>query len=199
MVIEKMIKENPAIELGIRREPEKQIKYLTTDEMSKMNELASDKARDSAIVSVLLNCGLRSHELLGLDLMSIKNGCLHVIGKGGKPRSVPVPASTQTTINEYLKVRKAKRNEMALFTNKDGGRLGRTSLTKTTKKYFKQLGHADFSNHTCRHSTASAYAMNGADIITIGEILGHSNPATSKIYIHIAESRLKEKSIDFLK
>ena len=154
--------------------------------------------RNKAMLELLYGTGLRISELLDLKMSDIdlENCVIRCFGKGSKERIVPIGEYVLYYINEYLnerpKLSKNKKSEY-LFLNKSGDHLSRFSFFKIIKKLLKEKNiNVDVSPHTLRHSFATHMLEYGADLRTIQELLGHSDIATTKIYTHISNNRIKE-------
>lgn len=176
-------------------------KVMTVEEVDKLLNIECKTAfdyRNKAMLELLYATGLRISELLSLKLgdIDLENCIVRCYGKGNKERIVPIGEYVLFYINEYLKYRpmlaKNKRTDY-LFLNKLGGSLSRFSFFKILKSMLSEKGiKKDVSPHTLRHSFATHMLEYGADLRTIQELLGHTDIATTKIYTHISNNRIKE-------
>ena len=190
----------------------KSIKFLTLDQIGKLLSSIEPKddisIRDRAILESFFSTGLRIAELVSLNLEqfeSIKNRKdleLGIIGKGGKPRTVYFSERALEYIRKYLEIRNAAKNmnSKALFINFRGDkkndadiRLTPRSIERIVKKYALLSGIPIFTTpHTLRHSYATDLMNQGVDLRSIQEFLGHSNIATTQIYTHVTNKRLRD-------
>lgn len=162
-----------------------------------------DGLRDKAILETLFSTGLRVSELASLnrDTINFERREFPIIGKGGKERIVFLSESACETINNALDVRKDSYKPLFIrFQGRqdpsDDGenmRLTTRSIERIVEKYVKQVGlSVKATPHTLRHSFATDLLVNGADIRSVQEMLGHSNIATTQIYTHITNKQLRE-------
>lgn len=189
--------------------PEKQgksIKFLNLEQIEKLlnaPDLSNAAGlRDKSILEVLFSTGLRVAELVSLnkDQVKIENSSedleINVMGKGGKVRPVYLSSRAQKSLNDYLITRKDK--DKALFINYRGPtsknrRLTTRSIENIVRKYVLKAGISiAASPHTLRHSFATDLLMQGVDLRMIQEFLGHSNIATTQIYSHVTNKKLKD-------
>jgi integrase/recombinase XerC len=157
-------------------------------------------ARDRLILELLYGCGLRVHELAGLnkDALQLEQGNLSVLGKGRKERRVPVGRACQAAHEEYLRWRAALRHPKtgaqdpnALLLGRRGRRLGIRQIQNLVKSYGALgAGRADLHPHALRHSCATHMLEGGADIRVIQEFLGHQSLSTTQRYTHMSVERL---------
>jgi integrase/recombinase XerD len=154
-------------------------------------------ARDVAILELLYASGLRASELCDLKLRdtNLQIGCVRVLGKGMKERIVPVGRAARDAIERYLAdcrpVLERTPNE-CLFLSRTGRPLDRVALWVLVEKYGRQSGLLkSISPHVLRHCFASHLLGGGADLRVVQELLGHSDIATTQIYTHVDQSRLK--------
>lgn len=169
--------------------------------------------RDKAMIEILYGCGLRVSELLSLDSgdVDFSEGYVRVLGKGSKERMLPIGEYALEALREYLKKGRPEFphpiSEPALFLNKKGGRLSRITVFHrirylaarlglggySTRSYRKCIGVHGFSPHTFRHCFATHLLSNGADVITVAELLGHASVNTAVIYTHLTVDRLRDE------
>ena len=190
---------------------QKTIKFLSLDQIGKLLASVDPKdpisIRDRAILEAFFSTGLRIAELVALNLEQFnslkdkKEMELGVIGKGGKPRVVYFSERALSYIKKYLEIRNdiAYANTKALFVNfRDkksdaDARLTSRSIERMVKKYALLSGVPVFTTpHTLRHSYATDLMNQGVDLRSIQEFLGHSNIATTQIYTHVTNKRLRD-------
>jgi len=151
--------------------------------------------RDIAIIELLYGTGIRRAELAGLDLNSVKEKFIHVIGKGNKERIVPLTEKAREALKAYKKVRSALVNmnkmEQALFLSQLGGRLTTRQIARRVEKLLRNVSGAKrLSPHILRHSYATHLMDRGADLREIQELLGHASPNVTQNYTHVSTERL---------
>ena len=182
----------------------RQIKFLTDDQLERILNAPSGETvndlRDKTVLETLFSTGLRVAELVALnrEQINFQTREIGVIGKGNKPRVVFLSDNAVKALKNYLNKRKDK--EKALFINyrgkkKDDGsrRLTTRSVERIIKKYVLKAGvPVRATPHTMRHSFATDLLMQGADLRSVQELLGHSNIATTQIYTHVTNKQLKE-------
>lgn len=159
--------------------------------------------RNKSMLELMYGTGLRITELLDLKLndFDLENCIIRCYGKGSKERIVPIGEYTMESLTNYLEVRNMllkRKNCDYLFLNNLGGRLSRFSFFKILKKMLEEKGiHKDVSPHSLRHSFATHMLEYGADLRSIQELLGHSDIATTKIYTHISNNKIKKEYEEF--
>ena len=174
---------------------------LTIEEIERLLDLKPVNAftfRDRCILELLYSTGLRISELINLkfDNIMIDESLIKVMGKGSKERIVPLNDITTDYLKRYIEeVRPSMLKGIQtdfVFLNNHGKVLSRQAVFKMIKKRAVTVGiKKEISPHTLRHSFATHMLQNGADIRFIQELLGHSDVATTEIYTHIANERLK--------
>ena len=153
--------------------------------------------RDRAMLELLYATGLRVSELVGLQLPQLRLdvGFLVAFGKGSKERVVPVGEQAEHWTRRYLQeVRPdlARGRHQAVFVNRFGEAMTRQGFWKVLKAYGRETGiHAPLSPHVLRHSFATHLLEHGADLRAVQTMLGHADIATTQIYTHIHQQRLK--------
>jgi len=151
-------------------------------------------ARDHAMVELLYSSGLRSAELLGLDVVAsdsapgwvdLQAGEAHVLGKGSKRRIVPVGQAAQLALRQWLAVREALTPPQcpALFISRLGSRLTPMQLRNRLKQLAQQAGLPTHVHpHMLRHSFASHLLQSSGDLRAVQELLGHAHISTTQVY-----------------
>ena len=155
---------------------------------SAVDQLSGDDPlalRNAALVELVYACGLRSAEAVGLDLadVDLDREQVHVRGKGGKERIVPVGEEAVWRLGRWLRDGRphlARGACDALFLSVRGSRLD----TSTLRRLFPHP-------HGLRHAYATHLLEGGADLRTIQELLGHASLSTTQIYSHVDARRLR--------
>jgi integrase/recombinase XerD len=170
--------------------------------------IAAATARDGAtglrlgcMVEVLYASGLRISELLGLTYAAVARDPAYLIvkGKGGKERLAPLNDPARAAIKAYLPVRphffpKGAKDSPWLFPSRSGdGRLTRRRFSQLLDEAALAAGldPAKISPHGLRHAFATHLLEGGADLRVVQKLLGHADIATTQIYTHVAEGRLR--------
>lgn len=181
----------------------RQIEILEYKDLERMLTLPDSSTlrglRDRAILETFFSTGLRLSELCSLDrYLDFDRGELTVRGKGDKLRVVFLSKSAKESIKKYLDKRPDP--EKALFISltksknpKVLGRIISRTVQRMVSFYARKagiLGHV--SPHQLRHQFATDLLLNGADLRSVQEMLGHSNISTTQIYTHITNRELKE-------
>lgn len=177
-------------------------KYLTLEESMKLLDSVKSQftQRDYCMITLMLNCGMRVSELVGIDLTDIHDDTLRLLGKGNKERIVYLNEACQAALDEYLKVRKvpencSRENKNALFLSNHGKRLTTRRVEQIVEASLKQAGldGKGISPHKLRHTAATImFQHGGVDIRVLQEILGHSNLGTTEIYTHISNRQIQD-------
>ena len=162
-----------------------------------------DGIRDRAILETLFSTGLRVSELASLnrDTINLDRGEFGIVGKGGKERVVFITDSAAAWLERYLQIRKDTfkplfirfQGKVDLEDEGENMRLTPRSIERVVEKYVKALGlPVKATPHTLRHVFATDLLINGADIRSVQEMLGHSNISTTQIYTHVTNAHLKD-------
>ena len=160
-----------------------------TTEIEALLELAGGNAplelRNRALLELLYSGGLRSSEAVGLDLSDVdfEREVVHVHGKGGKERVVPLGEEAAYRLSLYLRDARpalARGAESAVFLSAHGRRLD----TSTVRRILRHP-------HRLRHAFATHLLEGGADLRVIQELLGHSSLSTTQVYSHVDARRLR--------
>lgn len=153
------------------------------------------------IVELLYASGLRVSELVTLPLTAAsgERRMLLVKGKGGKERLVPLGAPAREAIKAYIQVRPrflspSERAQRFLFPSRGvEGHLTRRRVAQLLKDLAVKAGvdPRKLSPHVLRHAFASHLVAHGADLRSVQQLLGHADIATTQIYTHVQDERLK--------
>lgn len=183
------------------------IKVLDNDSLLKLieapNVLEKDGLRDRALLELLFSTGLRVSEMasLNVDSINLSRQEFSVVGKGNKERVVFLSDSAAKWLDQYIKSRKDTYKPLFIrfqgkqSLDKDGEdmRLTPRSIQRIVEKYVKAVGlSVKATPHTLRHSFATDLLINGADIRSVQEMLGHSNISTTQIYTHVTNKHLQD-------
>ena len=155
--------------------------------------------RDRCMLELLYATGLRVSELVGLqaDQISLTQGLVRVVGKGGKERLVPMGDEAISWIQRFSnQPRQALLNGQqcnAFFPTRRGSGMTRQAFWHRIKRHALIAGidPATLSPHTLRHAFATHLMNHGADLRVVQLLLGHSSLSTTQIYTHVARERLK--------
>ena len=153
--------------------------------------------RDRAIAGLMLWCGLRSCEVLGLDVKDVDIGgrWVTVTGKGDKQRRVPLDADVASVIDVYLLAERPESTTDRLFVVAKGPHRGQ-GLTpaglRTIFRYHRELtGVSDGHPHALRHTFGTVLAEAGVDLAVMQALLGHAHVDTTARYVHLAPAHVK--------
>lgn len=153
--------------------------------------------RDRAIAGLMLWCGLRSMEVLGLHVKDVDIGgrWITVTGKGAKQRRVPLDADVASVIDVYLLAERPESDSEILFLvgkgPHRGGPLTAAGL-RTVFRYHRGLtGVAGGHPHALRHTFGTVLAEAGVDLAVMQALLGHAHVDTTARYVHLAPAHVK--------
>jgi integrase/recombinase XerD len=211
LLLDRIIKQDPTLEIDSPRQWKVLPKSLATSEIDSMLDAAGQAGdskisaalaqRDQTMLEVFYAGGLRVSEIINVKLEDLKLELGHILvrGKGDKERIVPIGKAAQERISAYLSdgreaLLKGKISSL-LFVRRGGGRMTRQWVWQMVKDASASGRHA--SPHMLRHSCATHMVENGADLRTVQTILGHADISTSQIYTHVALDRLKTVYRDF--
>ncbi len=154
--------------------------------------------RDKALLELLYASGMRVGELVSItvDSLNLDIGYLRCIGKGNKERIVPIGRPAIVAIQDYLrKSRPAFQNGHSgryVFLSRTGRPLDRSNVWRLVRKYARRVGLNRLHPHTLRHCFATHMLAGGADLRIVQELLGHADPTTTQIYLHVDQAQLRE-------
>ncbi len=201
---EALVAFNPVDDVRAPRSPKPLPKALSVDDAVQLAVHASEdddpwlEARDAALVELLYGCGLRVGEVVGLDAVAsssargwvdLESGDVHVLGKGGKRRSVPRGRQGALAVAHWLQVRDAAgrmAGQAALFAGRHGTRLTAQAIWQRLRRRSLQAGLATpVHPHMLRHSFASHVLQSSGDLRAVQELLGHASISTTQVYTRL--------------
>ena len=154
--------------------------------------------RDKAMLELLYATGIRASELAGLRTsdLNLAIGYLRCVGKGSRERIIPVGETAIRATVEYfrdLRPRLAKpESSDFLLLSRTGRPLSRIEIWRLVKKYAVRAGMPrNLTVHTLRHCFATHLLTGGADLRSVQEMLGHVDIATTQVYTHVDQRRLR--------
>ena len=183
------------------------LKFLDRDQVDRLlaqpNMSTDQGIRDKAIMEMLFSTGLRVSELrrLNRDQVNLERGEFGVIGKGQRLRVVFLSDRAKIWLERYLAKRTDIFNPLFIRTrgnqepavNGEKMRLTARSVQRILEKYVRKARlPVKATPHVMRHSFATDLLMNGADLRSVQELLGHKNVATTQIYTHVTNAQLRD-------
>jgi len=153
--------------------------------------------RDRAMLELMYAAGLRVSELVRAthDQVNLRQGVIHVLGKGGRERLVPVGETAIDWLLRYLRHARPAlldgRPCDALFVTRRGAGMTRQNVWYMIRRYATTAGvRGHVSPHGLRHAFATHLLNHGADLRVVQMLLGHADLSTTQIYTHVARARL---------
>lgn len=206
LYVEGHTKDNKLKNLKLPKAPTKVIQPLTPEEIKKVvvriKRSSSTGWRNYAILVTLLDTGLRVSEIAGIPLgqVNFEGGYITVMGKGAKERIVPIGKFVQMRLLQYCEGVRPK------LGNNDCDSLflscrGKPITTNTIKLIFSRLAKSSgidrLHAHLCRHTFAINYLLNGGDIFSLQEILGHTTLEMVRHYLRFTSSQITARQHEY--
>jgi integrase/recombinase XerC len=155
-------------------------------------------ARDVAMLELLYASGMRVSELCGLDLedLDAERSVVRVFGKGRKERTIPVGRPAWRALDTWISGGRAQlvtaESGDALFVGERGRRINPRVVRRVVHRALRAVeGAPDLGPHGLRHAMATHLLEGGADLRSVQEMLGHASLATTQIYTHVTDDRLR--------
>ena len=196
------ITKNPAANVTPPKKEQKEPQFLSREEIENFLEspdLSTVRGlRDKAIFEIMYASGLKVSEIISLSLSDIDTDLNYIrCSKGKNIRIVPLGKPAINAAKSYIGVARpmmANKNETKLFVScSSGTAMSRQGLWKLIKEYAKKAGIREtITPHTLRHSFAVHLLENGADLVSIQEMLGHKDASTTQMYARMFHGRLRE-------
>lgn len=175
--------------------------YLKTSEIDKVldntNEVTLYGERNKLIVELLYVTGLRVSELVNIKLKDIDkyNKSIKILGKGSKERIVYYEDNCSKLLNKYLNNTRRKldkNNSEYLLLNKFGNKLSTRMIRNILNNLTIGTSIEQIYPHMIRHTFATTMLNNGADLMTVKELLGHESINTTSIYTHVTNEQIRK-------
>lgn len=203
LCLENLIESDPTVNLESPKLEKKLPKVLSMAEVDKLLKTPSGyeplQLRDKSMLELIYATGLRVSELINLTVKQVNIDLAYVrcMGKGNKERIIPMGSFAAKSIMTYLEKGRPyiikNPYEDILFLNHHGQRMTRQGFWKIIKKHARTTGISkEITPHTLRHSFATHLLINGADLRSVQELLGHADISTTQIYTHLTNKRLQE-------
>lgn len=197
------IKTNPTNLISLPKGQLRLPKYLNIEELEKTllipDRLTKLGKRDLLILEMFYSTGVRLSELVGVKISDIdrKNKTIRVMGKGSKERIVFFSKECLKYLDDYIENSRnlltgSLDNEF-LFVNNTGKPLTVSGVQYIINNIFLKSGiNVKLTPHVLRHTFATHMLNEGANLLTVKELLGHSNISTTGIYTHVSNEQLRK-------
>jgi len=210
--------DNPALQITGPGREKRLPKTLSIEEVDRLlssseahGRNTGDRLRNHCLMQLLYATGMRVSELVSLPVAAARGDpqVLLIRGKGGKERMVPLSPPARTALAAWLDYRDAEEDRLKTEKGQPHSRFLFASRGKaghlTRVRFFSLIkeiavdAHVSpdrVTPHTLRHAFATHLLQNGADLRAIQTLLGHADIATTEIYTHVLDARLKALVFD---
>ena len=204
LVRSKILQKNPAEAVPMPKRPKRLVSILGQKDLAeeKFPELENptlQQIRARLLLELIYGSGLRISECQSLhwNQLRIKERLVRVIGKGNKERIVPITDTLISWLEQFrvaeIEAGRAPSETSYVFLSEDGKPFGVRTLRNDIHDLLRSIGwEGKASPHVLRHSFATHLLENGAEIMSVKEMLGHSNISTTQVYTHVNAERLRE-------
>lgn len=198
LVVEGLAQNSPAKSLKPPKVTRKVVSTLSDEEIRTILNVfgtSPTDARNQTLFMILLDAGLRIGELINLKMEDVHmdEGYLKVMGKGSKERIVPIGNNAQRVLQRYLfRFRPKPINPVVqnVFLSQSYNPLTENSMKLMFTRLAKRSGVHRLHAHLCRHTFATRFLINGGDVFTLQQILGHSTLTMVSHYVNLASSHV---------
>jgi len=190
---EEYISKDPTRKLNRIKTEKRQRKALTVEELELLRE-ACKNLRERALLEFFYSTGCRLSEVVNLNRLDIDwdNLKTQVIGKGNKERTVYISPKAKIHLKKYLMSRLDTNEALFVTERQPYRRLGQRAIQREFEKLGKRAGlNKNIHPHLLRHTTATLMLNNGADLVTVQNILGHTSPNTTQIYAKASNEKIE--------
>lgn len=206
LMINGIIKSNPMILISSPKVEKKLPNYLNYNDLETILSIPDKNdilgLRNALILELLYSCGVRVSELVNIKLSDIdfSNNRILILGKGNKERYVLYGSVCANLLTDYISKSRClllKKENDYLFLNKFGNKITDRAIRMIVDDVIKKSSlKLKISPHTFRHTFATHLLNEGADLKIVQELLGHENIATTGIYTHVSNERLRGVYLD---
>ena len=198
LVVEGLAQNSPAKDLKPPKVTRKVVSTLSDEEIGAILNtfsISPSDARNRSLFMLLIDTGLRISELVNLkmDDVHMDEGYLKVMGKGKKERIVPIGNNAQRAFQRYLFRFRPKPNNPVtnnVFLSTSSQPLTENSMKLMFTRLAKRSGVCRLHAHLCRHTFATRFLINGGDVFSLQQILGHSTLEMVRHYVNLASSHI---------
>lgn len=197
---EEIIVRDPSAKLKTPKLEKRMPKALTIPELEMLRE-ACKTVRQRAFIEIMYATGCRLSEVYGMDRDAINHQSMscRVIGKGNKEREVYFSFKAMYHLTKYLKSRTDDCEALMVTERKPHRRLTKRGIQREIAMIARAAGLQDkVSPHVLRHTFATLTLNNGAELVAVQELMGHSDPQTTLRYARITEERKREQHKRYL-
>ncbi|MCQ2108294.1 MAG: tyrosine-type recombinase/integrase [Fibrobacter sp.] len=199
-----VLQTNPAGNVPMPKRPKRLVSFMSQKDLAeeKFPELENPtlpQVRARLLLELIYGSGLRISECQGLCWNQIqeKEHLVRVFGKGSKERIVPITEALLKRIGEFkqmeIEAGRLPSPTGYVFLSDDGKPYGLRTLRNDIHNLLREIGwEGKASPHVLRHSFATHLLENGAEIMSVKEMLGHESISTTQVYTHVSAERLKE-------
>lgn len=196
---ENIIDENPMTLISNPKKEKKLPTFLNYNDLEKLLNTPDTKteegSKNALILELLYSTGIRVSELVNIKMkdISFSENKILVLGKGNKERYVYYGGKCKILLDNYINNgRKELPSSDYLLPNKHGNKLNERMVRLIVEKEAKNAGiDVHVTPHTLRHTYATHMLNEGADLKSVGDLLGHENLSTTQIYTHVSNERLR--------
>ncbi len=197
---EEIIQRNPASRLKPPKKEKRSPKALSVEELEMLRE-SCDTKRQRALLEVMYATGCRLDEVRSLNKSDIDLQAMscRVVGKGNKEREVYFSFKAMYHLRKYLMDRTDQKEALFITLREPFRRVGHRAIQREVGKIANNAQiEKDISPHTLRHTFATLTLNNGADIVAVQHLLGHSDPSTTQGYATLSDARKREQHKKYL-
>jgi site-specific recombinase XerD len=194
-----LIAANPADGISQVDEVRSAPKWLDKNEQYALLRAVQERGRrrDVALITLMLNTGLRVSEVSELEIrhieMSPRKGSVTVRGKGTKLRTVPLNVDARKALQAYLEERPGANSDDPLFVGQRGGGLQPSGIYYLVDRYAYDARLEDVTPHTLRHTFGKNLVDAGVSLDRVAQLLGHESVDTTRIYTRPSEQDLQRE------